>query len=81
MFFEPEGQTPIKGLHCCVVGAAGEDKSLVIDIDQFCNDIVAGAKAWLAEKGDTDIFKANYKRFIKRYPNGISPVFGCPVVG
>jgi len=81
MFFEPGSKSGICDLHCCVVGAAGTDKSLVIDIAQFCNDTVVGANAWLKVNRDTSIFETNYKRVIKRYPNGINPVFGCAVIG
>lgn len=43
LFFEPGAQNSIVGPHCCVVGAETSDASLMIDIQQFCDDIVKGA--------------------------------------
>jgi hypothetical protein len=81
LFFEPGFETGIYGLHCCIVGAKTEDKSLMIDLQQFCRDIISGAKAWLANNRESKNYIANYEKLIKRYSDGISPVFGCPVIG
>jgi len=81
LFFEPGIETSIHGLHCCVVGAKTEDKSLMIDLRQFCTDIIAGAKTWLANNWKNKKCAANYQRFITRHPKGVSPVLGCPVIG
>jgi hypothetical protein len=50
-------------------------------LSQFCNDIIGGAKAWLNNNVHNQNYLNNYERFIKRYPNGVSPVFGCPIIG
>ncbi len=81
LFFEPGVEIPIRGLHCCIVGTKTEDKSLVIDIRQFCSDIIAAAESWLVSNQTNQNFMGNYKNLIRRYPNGISPVLGCPVIG
>lgn len=81
LFFEPGTQTSIQGLHCCIVGSETEEKSLVIDLIQFCNDIVLSAKKWLENNQSNKNYIKNYEKLIKSYPNGISPVFGTPVIG
>ncbi len=81
LFFEPGAVTGIHGVHCCIVGASTEDKSLMIDLRQFCTDIIAGAKTWLADNRENRLFLTNYEKIIKRHPNGVSPVFGCSVIG
>jgi hypothetical protein len=80
LFFEPGAVTGIKA-HCCIVGSETEDKSLLIDLQQFCTDIIAGAKTWLAINRENKNYINNYERLIKRHPRGISPIFGCPVIG
>lgn len=55
--------------------------ALNIDVNIFCEDIVAGAKRWLSEIKETDEFKANYPKFVRRYPSGLSPyIRGLPVI-
>lgn len=81
LFFEPGIETGIRGLHCCIVGSKAEDKSLLIDVQQFCNDIIGAAKTWLHINQTNNNFIKNYAKLIKRHPDGISPVFGCPVIG
>jgi hypothetical protein len=81
LFFEPGVEIGILGLHCCVVEAKTKDKSLIIDVRQFCGDIINGAKVWLENNQSNKNYIKNYKNLIKRYPKGISPVFGCPVIG
>lgn len=81
MFFEPGIDTGIKGLHCCIVGEKLKDKSLMIDLQQFCTDIVSGVNLWLINNQTNSNYIANYKNFIRCHPNGISPVFGAPVIG
>ena len=81
LFTEPGIKTGIDSIHCCVVGSKGQDKSLLINLRQFCNDIIGGAKAWLNNNVHNQNYLNNYERFIKRDPNGVSPVFGCPIIG
>ncbi len=44
-------------------------------------DILEGVEKWLEEVKDGEIFKRNYKRFMKRYPTGLPPyIVGVPVI-
>jgi hypothetical protein len=81
LFFEPGIVTGIQVSHCCIVGAKTKDRSLLIDVKQFCTDIITGAKTWHQKNNMTKNYLTNYEKLIKRYPKGISPVFGCPVIG
>ena len=79
LFIEPGN--PTYSIHCCVVGANTDEKSLLIDIVQFCDDMIKGAEQWLKDKKGDQFYKQNYDKLIKRYPKGIVPVFGTPVIG
>lgn len=79
MFFEP-GTFSI-GLHSCVVGSKTKEKSLVIDVKVFCADMVQGAKDWIKVNENSAAYKTNTPYLVKRYPQGIPPVFGGPVIG
>jgi hypothetical protein len=81
LFIEPGIKTGIDSIHCCIVGSSGQDKSLLINLTQFCADIINGAKTWLNNNANNQNYLKNYEKLIKRYPNGISPVFGCPIIG
>ena len=73
IFLEPSGNI----LHNNILNDA-----LNIDVRIFCADIVAGARAWLAENENTETFQANYPKFIHRHANGIAPyIVGAPVIG
>lgn len=64
-------------LHCQVVEGA-----LVLDVRIFCQEVIKGAEKWLEEKENTELFKANMAKFIRRYPEGLPPyVTGMPVIG
>jgi len=52
MFIEPGN--PTYNIHCCIVGADTKEKSLLIDIVQFCDDMTKGAEQWMNEKKMTD---------------------------
>jgi hypothetical protein len=55
---------------------------LNIDVRLFCPDLIAAANDWLVKNEGTETFKANFPKFIRRYPNGIAPyIVGAPVVG
>lgn len=75
LFLEPYQNTNI--FHNCLIQDA-----LNIDVRFFCRDIVASASDWLAVNESSPIFKANFPKFIQRYPNGIHPyIVGTPVIG
>lgn len=58
------------------------NNALVVDIDDFCREIIAGAREWLAAVEQTDLYKANYAKFVQRHPSGIAPyIVGVPVIG
>jgi hypothetical protein len=55
--------------------------ALNIDVKIFCQDIISGAKEWLIKKEQTENFKKNYPKLVKRYVNGLSPfISGVPVI-
>ncbi|MCH8208557.1 MAG: hypothetical protein IIA62_05835 [Nitrospinae bacterium] len=75
LFVEPSATTNV--FHNNIVNDA-----LNIDVRVFCNDIISGAEKWLGENEETKLFKKNYDKFMKRYPNGLKPyIVGVPVIG
>jgi len=55
--------------------------ALNIDLPSFCREIVAGSREWMDAVEETEQYKANYERFARRYPSGLSPyIVGVPVV-
>jgi hypothetical protein len=75
LFVEPSATTNI--FHCNIMNDA-----LNIDVRIFCHDIIEGAKVWLQQHEETELYKKNYGKFIRRYPNGLAPYFvGIPVIG
>lgn len=55
---------------------------LNIDLKIFCNELIKGARKWLNENKDTEIFKKNYEKSFRLHPNGLSPyIVGLPVFG
>ncbi len=75
LFVEPSATTNI--LHCNILNDA-----LNIDVRIFCNDIISGALLWLKENENTELYKKNYNKFMRRYSNGLSPyIGGVPVIG
>lgn len=81
LFFEPGIETGLHVASCCIVGAKTKDKSLLIDINKFCTDIISAARLWVKENEANPNYQKNYERLIKRYPKGVSPVFGVPIIG
>ena len=56
--------------------------ALNIDVRIFCSDIIEGAREWLKEVENTDLYKKNYSKFLRRYPEGLAPyIVGVPVIG
>lgn len=75
IFIEPSATTNI--LHNNILNDA-----LNIDVKIFCNDIVSGVEKWLDENENTDLYKRNYDKFMRRYPNGLPPyIVGVSVIG
>ncbi|MBT6050130.1 MAG: hypothetical protein HOG49_25320 [Candidatus Scalindua sp.] len=84
LFLEPKGlkqKNITLNTHCCEVGTETKSMSLLIDIEQFCNDIIEATQAWIKRNETNQNFKKNYKNLIIRYPEGIEPVLGSPVIG
>ena len=55
--------------------------ALNIDVRIFCNDLISGAEKWLEENENTDLYKKNYDKFMRRYPHGLPPyIVGVPVI-
>lgn len=74
LFVEPSATTNI--FHNNIMNDA-----LNIDVRIFCNDLVGGAEKWLGENENTDLYKKNYDKFMRRYPNGLPPyIVGVPVI-
>ena len=74
LFVEPSATTNV--FHNNIMNDA-----LNIDVKIFCNDIISGAEAWLGENEETELYKKNYDKFMRRYPNGLSPyIVGVPVI-
>ncbi|USS40070.1 hypothetical protein NF865_06920 [Thermococcus aggregans] len=74
IFVEPTGTSNI--FHCNIL-----EDALNIDVRIFVMDILEGVEKWLREVKDTEVFKKNYARFMKRYPNGLPPyIVGVPVI-
>jgi len=74
LFIEPSATTLIA--HNNILNDA-----LNIDVKIFCNDIVLSAEEWLKENQETELYKKNYDKFMRRYPNGLSPyIVGVPVI-
>lgn len=75
LFIEPGGR--ILQIHQSVLNDA-----FCIDLKLFCYDILKGAEDWLAEYESKQVYKDNYDKSIKRYPNGLSSyVIGLPLIG
>lgn len=58
------------------------DNTLNIDAPTFCNDMIDSAVSWLDNVENTERYRRNYDRFMKRYPEGLAPFMtGFPVIG
>lgn len=74
LFIEPSATTNV--FHNNIMNDA-----LNIDVKIFCNDIISGAEEWLGENEETELYKKNYDKFMRRYPNGLRPyIVGVPVI-
>jgi hypothetical protein len=64
-------------LHGCIANDA-----LIVDLPEFCREVVIGTRQWLGEVEGTPRFEANYAKFAKRHPSGLAPyIGGVAVVG
>jgi hypothetical protein len=76
IFIEPGH--PNYSIHYCRIA----DGALLIQIDQFVEEVLRGCELWLEAIKNTDTFERNYEHFAKRHPRGMAPyVVGVPVVG
>ncbi|KKT35303.1 MAG: hypothetical protein UW24_C0011G0006 [Parcubacteria group bacterium GW2011_GWA2_44_12] len=74
LFVEPSATTNV--FHNNRINGA-----LNIDVRIFCKDLIDGAKKWLEENENTDLYKQNFDKFMRRYPNGLPPyIVGVPVI-
>lgn len=75
LFIEPGTTTNV--FHCNIMNDA-----LNLDVGIFCTGMLNGAQSWLDSVRGTPRFSANYDKFVRRYPNGLSPyIVGIPVIG
>lgn len=57
------------------------DDALNIYVIIFCMDIISGSLVWLQQIEGTELYKRNYNKFLRRYPNGLLPyISGIPVI-
>jgi len=75
LFIEP-------GTSTCIFHMCKTNDALTIDINKFCMEIIDGANEYLTQNENTELYKRNYDKFMRRYPTGLAPyVVGCPVIG
>ncbi len=74
MFVEPGGSSNV--MHMGIIFDA-----LVIDVREFCLEVVQAAITWQTAVVGTEPYETNIKNFVTRYPNGLPPyLVGPPVV-
>lgn len=74
IFVEPSATTNV--FHCNILNDA-----LNVDVRIFCADILSGVEQWLQENEGTELYKKNYGKFMRRYPDGLAPyIVGVPVI-
>lgn len=74
MFIEPGATTS-------TVKTSVMDDALVIDVREFCLDMVSAALSWRRSVSGTDPYETNLKSFVTRYPGGLAPyMVGVPVI-
>jgi hypothetical protein len=75
LFVEP-------GTSTNVIHYSMANNALIIDVNMFCQEVIAGARLWLDSVEGTDKFESNYSNFARRHPNGFAPfIGGAPVIG
>jgi len=76
LFIEPGHQN--YNIHYCVIGGG----ALLIQLDEFVEEVLRGCEMWLEAVEATEPFKSNYQSFARRHPQGLAPyVEGVPVIG
>jgi hypothetical protein len=74
LFVEPSATHAV--FHNNILGDA-----LNIDVGLFCEDMIQGVEKWLRENEENELHKQNYSKFMRRYPDGLSPyIVGVPVI-
>ena len=80
MFIEPGN--PTHQMHYVEIGADSPEPALLIQIDEFIEEILVGCENWLRQVNGTQPFEANYAQFAKHHSDGLKPwITGVPVVG
>lgn len=80
MFIEPGH--PNYQMHYVKLGSENPESALLIQLDEFIDEMVVGCEAWLREVVGTEPFESNYALFARRHPDGLRPwVTGVPVIG
>ncbi len=75
MFIEP-GETPTPCVHDVLCNDA-----LAIDVRLFCEDVIRAVEKWLEDMEGSDMFKKNYDKCVRRYPEGLPGYMeGPPVI-
>ena len=57
LFIEPPYDTYM--IHCCIVGSETAEKSLLIEVDTFCRDMITAGQKWMQENAETPAYKKN----------------------
>lgn len=81
LFLEKPKTSGIESLHMVNVGSETVNKSLLINIEAFCRDMINAVNKWTQNNQDNKFYTKNVSDSIKRYPDGIAPVFGTSVIG
>lgn len=75
IFIEPGA--PNYNIHYCLIG----NGALLIQIDEFVQEMLTGCEKWLQSVKGTQPFETNFGLFATRHANGLAPyVHGPPVV-
>ena len=83
LFVEPNSKEfgSIKSLHCVSIGSNTPEQSLLVNIKQFSIDLIKAYQDWKSKNENSANYRQHYPRVIKRYENGIAPIFGARVIG
>lgn len=80
MFIEPG--YPNYQMHYVKLGGDTSESALLIQLDEFVEEMVIGCETWLREAVGTQPFENNYAVFARRHSEGLKPwVNGVPVIG
>lgn len=77
MFVAPN---PYAKVHLAMTVLGGE-AVLTLDAEQFCVDMTAAGRRWLAGVRGSQPFERNFRRYARRYEDGYPPhIVGVPVI-